>query len=355
MYFCGRFIKESVMFVLENVLRPNVKRLKPYSSARDEFPDADLAGVFLDANENPYGNLNRYPDPYQRELKKAISSVKGVDVENIFLGNGSDEVIDIAIRTFCSPREDKIMQFTPTYGMYGVSAEINDIEVINIPLDDNFQIDYAAAEQYFDDKHLKIIFICSPNNPSGNNISIATIEKIIKEFDGIVIVDEAYNDFSETTSFNQRLSEFPNLIVMQTFSKAYGLASVRVGMAFMSVEIISFFNKMKPPYNISKLNQQAALEQLADVNKIDEQKRAICSEREIVAKELASLPIIKKIYPSNANFLLVETTDATSIYNYLVEKRIIVRNRNTVVGNCLRITIGTSEQNRLLIEALSRY
>lgn len=338
------------MFDLEKAIRTNVRTLSPYSSARDDFSGSE--GVFLDANENPYGKLNRYPDPYQSDVKRAIAKIKNVDVDRIFLGNGSDEVIDICFRTFCTPGVDKAITFSPTYGMYGVSAEINDVEMIKLPLDESFNIDFATLAPYLSQPNIKLIFICSPNNPSGNNMNRETIEKIISTFDGVVIIDEAYIDFSDQQSYNQRLDEYPNLVVMQTFSKAYGLASVRVGMAFTSKKIISYFNKIKPPYNISRLNQQAVLNKLNDMGDFKRELSSILSERERVVSELITMPAIKKVYPSDANFVLALTTDATGIYNYLVEKRVIVRNRHSVVKDCLRITIGTREENDKLIEAL---
>lgn len=338
-------------FNLDKLLRPNVKTLAPYSSARDEFSGND--GVFLDANENPYGLLNRYPDPYQRQLKEAIAKVKHVATENIFLGNGSDEVIDICFRTFCTPGVDKAISFTPTYGMYQVSASINDVEMIAIPLDRNFEINYNDLEPYLGDKKIKLLFICSPNNPSGNCINQDTILKIINTFEGMVIIDEAYIDFADRPSLNQQLDKYPNLIVLQTFSKAFGLASIRVGMAFTSAAVISYFNKMKPPYNISKLNQQAALDRLLNMDNFNSQVATILAERERVTKELNKIGIVNKTYASDANFVLAETIDATAVYNYLVERKVIVRNRHSVVKNCIRITIGTPDENDNLIAALN--
>jgi histidinol-phosphate aminotransferase len=339
------------MFNLENILRPNVKLLTPYSSARDEFSGSE--GIFLDANENPYGMMNRYPDPYQRETKEAIAKLKKVPAENIFLGNGSDEVIDICFRTFCEPGKDKALTFTPTYGMYAVSAAINDVELINVPLNDHFLIDIDKVEPYLKDKNLKLIFICSPNNPSGNLMRPEVVETIINEFNGIIVVDEAYIDFAETESFNQKIAKYPNLIVMQTFSKAYGLASVRVGMAFTSKEIISYFNKMKPPYNVSKPNQEAVMVRIAEEARTKKEVAAVLSERKRVVDELVKIRIIEKVYPSDANFVLAKSVDATLIYDYLVDRKVIVRNRHSVVNNALRITIGTPEENNALIAALN--
>ncbi len=340
-----------MMFDLENIIRLNVKLLTPYSSARDEFYGNE--GTFLDANENPYGMMNRYPDPYQRETKEAIAKLKNVPAENIFLGNGSDEIIDICFRTFCTPGTDKALTFTPTYGMYGVSAAINDTELIKVPLNDHFQIDISKVTPYLNDKNLKLIFICSPNNPSGNLMRPEVVETIISEFSGIVIVDEAYIDFAGTESFNHRIDKYPNLIVMQTFSKAYGLASARVGMAFTSKEIISYFNKMKQPYNISKLNQEAVMTRISEVEKTKKEITVILSERKRVMDELVKIRIVERVYPSDTNFVLAKTTDATLIYNYLVDRKVIIRNRHSVVNNALRITIGTPQENNALIAALN--
>jgi histidinol-phosphate aminotransferase len=338
------------MIDLNKLVRKNVLNLTPYSSARDEF--SGKTGIFLDANENPYGNLNRYPDPYQRELKKKISAVKGIREENIFLGNGSDEIIDLSLRIFCNPGVDKMLTFTPTYGMYEVSAGINDVSIIKIPLNDEFQIDLEKAVKYFADPKLKIVFICSPNNPTSNSMKYEEVEKLLSAFNGIVIIDEAYIDFSEQPSFIKLLGKYPNLIVMQTFSKAFGLASVRVGMAFCSEAIVSLFNKMKPPYNISSINQRAVLNKLEHLEEYNKQVLMIRSERKRLASLLGKIKLVEKIFPSDANFLLVKVKDANTLYNMLVEKNIIVRNRNSVIGNCLRITIGKKSENDQLIKAL---
>jgi histidinol-phosphate aminotransferase len=338
------------MIDLNKLVRKNVLNLIPYSSARDEF--SGKSGVFLDANENPYGNLNRYPDPYQRELKKRISLVKGISEENIFLGNGSDEIIDLCLRIFCNPGVDKMLTFTPTYGMYEVSAAINDLTVIKIPLDAGFQIDVRKAALYFSDPKLKLVFICSPNNPTSNSMNFAEVERLLSAFNGIVIIDEAYIDFSEQPSFIKLLDQYSNLIVMQTFSKAFGLASVRVGMAFCSKAIISLFNKMKPPYNISTINQQAVLNKLEHPEEYKKQVLSIRSERKRLASLLGKMKLIEKVFPSDANFLLVKVKDANKLYNILVDNNIIVRNRNSVIENCLRITVGKKSENDLLIRAL---
>ncbi|MCT4328940.1 histidinol-phosphate transaminase [Elizabethkingia anophelis] len=338
-------------FNLENLVRPNILKLKPYSSARDEYKGS--TGVFLDANENPFGNLNRYPDPYQKEVKEKLSALKSIPVSQIFLGNGSDEVIDLVFRIFCTPGRDKALVFTPTYGMYEVSANINDTELLQLPLNSDFQIDKESILPFLKDENLKLIFICSPNNPTGN--SIENVDFILENFNGIVFVDEAYIDFSTQKSWAEKLSQYPNLIISQTFSKARGLAAVRVGIAYSSPEIIALFNKTKPPYNVSQLNQEAALIALLDAKKYQSEIKTILGEKERLEKELLQLSVIKKIYPSDANFILVEVNDADGIYNNLVQQKIITRNRNSVIASCIRITIGTTEENNQLIAALKAY
>lgn len=342
------------MFQLEKLVRTNILSLKPYSSARDEFEGDE--GIFLDANENPYGNLNRYPDPYQKTLKEKLSSLKNIPVVNIFIGNGSDEVIDVLLRIFCSPGKDNIILCPPTYGMYEVSANINNVQVINIPLNDVFQLHVDAIFPYGKDKNkteAKIIFLCSPNNPTGNVLN--DVEEILKSFNGIVVVDEAYIDFCKAPSFVDKLHEFPNLVVMQTFSKSWGLAAARVGVAYASREIITLLNKVKPPYNVSKLNQQAAIQALSEIADFQSQKERILAQRDWLENQLSLLNCVKKVYPSNANFLLVEVTDADVIYKRLVQDKLITRNRNSVVKNCIRITVGTKEENQKLIEELKNY
>jgi histidinol-phosphate aminotransferase len=340
------------MFDLEKIVRPNVRLLTPYSCARDDYKGKE--GIFLDANENPFGSLNRYPDPYQCELKKAVSRIKGIPVENIFLGNGSDEIIDLCFRIFCIPGADKALAFTPSYAMYQVSAAINDIKMITIPLDENFQIPIKSMTPALSDKNLKLIFICSPNNPTGNCMNRLTLERIIFRFNGIVLIDEAYIDFADKSSLMDSLDRYPNLIVMQTFSKAYGLASVRVGMAFASKEIVRWFNKVKPPYNISTVNQKTILRRIANRSYFNGQVRKIRTERGRMAEELKKISIVKKVWPSDANFLLVRVKDAVATYNYLAENKIIVRNRHSVAENCLRITIGTRRENDSLLKALKK-
>ncbi|HBQ81757.1 MAG: histidinol-phosphate transaminase [Bacteroidetes bacterium GWE2_41_25] len=338
------------MVNIKELVRENVVKLTPYSCARDEFKGKE--GIFMDANENPYGALNRYPDPYQTELKKAVSEVKGIALENIFIGNGSDEIIDLCFRVFCRPGIDKILTFTPTYGMYEVSASVNDIEVIRIPLNSSFQINLQKVKPLLSDRNLKLTFICSPNNPTGNCMNYADIEHIISTFRGIVVIDEAYIDFSDKPSFLKMVEKYPNLIVMQTFSKALGLASVRVGMAFTNPQIIQYFNKVKPPYNISTINQRAALNKLSKTEKVKKQVRRIKMEKAILREKLSEMSLTDKVFPSDSNFLLVKVKNADLVYNSLVKMNIITRNRNQVIKDCIRITVGKPSENKLLVNAL---
>ena len=335
---------------IKNLVRKNILNLKPYSSARDEFEGEN--GIFLDANENPFGELNRYPDPYQLKIKQKLSELNQISTENIFLGNGSDEVIDLAFRIFCEPKKDKVLTFSPTYGMYEVSANINDVELINLELNKDFQIDLENLKPYFEDENLKIIFICSPNNPTGN--SIKNIKYILENFNGIVFIDEAYIDFSPEESFRNQIKNYPNLIVSQTFSKAWGMASVRVGIAYASEEIIKFYNKVKPPYNISQLNQDAILNTLNDekINQVSENIKIILEEKKSLIQNLKKLNLVKTIFPSDANFILIEVDNANSVYQELVNQNVIIRNRNSVIKNCLRITVGSPDENKKLIETL---
>ena len=338
------------MVDVNKLVRDSVKKLTPYSCARDEF--TGKTGIFMDANENPYGNLNRYPDPYQRQLKKAISKVKEIKEEDIFLGNGSDEIIDLCLRVFCTPGVDKALTFTPTYGMYEVSSSVNDIEVIKVPLNDSFQIDLKKAEASFSDKNLKLIFICSPNNPTANSMNFKDVEYIITKFNGIVVIDEAYIDFSEKPSFVNLVNKYPNLIILQTFSKAFGLAAVRVGMAFSNPLIVHYLNKLKPPYNISTINQKAVLGKLDKMEEYKNQVFKIKKERERLSANLSKMKIAERVYPSDANFLLVKVKNASYIYNALVNRNIIIRNRSSLFDNCLRITIGKKSENNKLVNAL---
>ncbi|MBG0860752.1 MAG: histidinol-phosphate transaminase [Bacteroidales bacterium] len=338
------------MFDLNKLVRENVKSLKPYSSARDDYHGRE--GIFLDANENPYGLLNRYPDPFQKELKAAISQIKEVPDDMIFLGNGSDEIIDLSFRILCKPGVDKALTFSPSYGMYEVSATVNDVSIIKIPLTRDFQISFEDVIPWLSDGAVKLILICSPNNPTGNCFDRNVLEQIIVNFDGIVLVDEAYIDFAGQPSLIDRITSFNNLIVMQTFSKAFGMASARVGMAFTNPEIVRYFNKIKPPYNISTINQKAVLKKLGKTGEYHRQVKKIKSERGRLAAALQKLPYTEKVFPSDANFLLVRVKDAGFIYQALVKKGIIVRNRSNLVDNCLRITIGTEYENNKLIGAL---
>ncbi|MCG8859160.1 histidinol-phosphate transaminase [Tenacibaculum finnmarkense] len=339
------------MFNLDKIVRPNIKKLKAYSSARDEFKGT--AEVYLDANENPFGDLNRYPDPKQIKIKKRLSEIKKVTENQIFIGNGSDEVIDLAFRIFCEPSKDKALTFSPTYGMYDVSAGINDVELIKQPLVNDFQISLNQLEPYLDMEDVKIIFICSPNNPTGNCFDDETIEYILENFNGIVLIDEAYIDFSSRASYSTKLEKYPNLIVSQTFSKAWGLAGVRVGAAYANQQVIDLYNKVKPPYNVSALNQEAVLKSLGNLDEFEINKNNIINEKETLINELKKIDFVKKIYPSEANFILIEVTNANLIYNKLVSEKIIIRNRTTLIDNCLRITVGKSEENRKLIKTLA--
>ena len=341
---------------LKELTRPNIRALKPYSSARDEYSGAE-ASVFLDANENPYNTPhNRYPDPMQCELKTLLSKIKKVSPEHIFLGNGSDEAIDLLFRAFCEPRIDNVVAIDPTYGMYQVCAEVNDVEYRKVLLDENFQFSadklLAAA-----DEHTKLIFLCSPNNPTGNDLLRCEIERIIRGFDGLVILDEAYNDFSEAPSFLEELDKYPNLVVLQTFSKAWGCAAIRLGMAFASKEIISIFSKIKYPYNVNLLTQKEAVMMLHRHYEVERWVKSLLEERTRLVNEFVELPCCEKIYPTDANFFLAKVTDAKKIYNYLVGKGIIVRNRTSIslCRDCLRVTIGTRPENDMLLEALKNY
>lgn len=336
-------------FNLKDIVRPNIWSLQPYSSARDEFTGTE--GIFLDANENPYGDNNRYPDPHQKLLKQKIAELKGngITSDNIFIGNGSDEVIDLVYRIFCEPGKDKVIICPPTYGMYEVSANINNVGTIKVPLTENFQLD---IDEILNQKEAKAVFICSPNNPTGNNLE--DINKLLSNFKGLVIVDEAYIDFSTEESFISKIDKYPNLLVMQTFSKAWGLASARVGVAYASVDIIGLMNKTKPPYNVSAPNQAKAIEALSRYSVYQDQLNVILKQRDFLRDELSKLDIVKKIYPSDANFLLIEVSDANDIYNSLVAKSIVTRNRTTQINNCIRITVGTPEENLELLNELRR-
>ncbi|MEI6184622.1 MAG: histidinol-phosphate transaminase [Bacteroidota bacterium] len=344
------------MFNLESLIRNNIKNLTPYSSARDEFKGD--ASVFLDANENSLGSplmkwYNRYPDPYQWKLKEAIRNVKGIAVENIFLGNGSDECIDLLYRCFCNPDKDNIIICPPTYGMYEVSANINDVEIRKAPLMEDFQLDLIHLENLIDTS-TKIIWVCSPNNPTGNSIHHHDIEMLLNNFDGLVVVDEAYINFARQKSFVSLLEEYPNLVVLQTFSKAWGLAALRLGMAFASVDIITILNKVKPPYNINQASQELAIKALEEVGQVNDMIKEIVAMRDALTEVFSSLPFVEKVYPSDANFLLVKIKEARKVYEYLLTRGIVVRDRSnvTLCDSCLRITIGTEKENTILVDAL---
>lgn len=346
-------------FNLNNILRENIKNLVPYSSARDEFKGE--ASVFLDANENSFGSplpnqYNRYPDPLQLAVKTRLSEIKGVPPQNIFLGNGSDEAIDILFRAFCRPGIDNVITVPPTYGMYEVSANINDVAIKKTPLTPDYQLNLEEIAAAIDE-NTKLIFICSPNNPTGNSINREDIETILANFSGLVVIDEAYINYSRQKSFIQELTEYSNLVILQTLSKAWGLAGLRVGMAFASEEIIEVFNRVKPPYNINEASQTLALEALNNIDQVNTWIKETIAQREKLVSNLAKLTFVSKIYPSDANFVLVKTTNARGIYTYLVEKGIIVRDRSKIelCEGSLRITVGTPAENDKLIEALKSF
>ncbi|MBF8149531.1 histidinol-phosphate transaminase [Winogradskyella sp. F6397] len=343
-------------FNINNLLRENIKNIKPYSSARDEYKDITDGMVFIDANENPFNtNVNRYPDPQQTNVKARLSELKGIPTNQILLGNGSDEVLDLIFRAFCEPNHDKIITLPPTYGMYSVLSNLNAVENIEIPLTSDFQPDFdeilRAAHS-----HTKLLFLCSPNNPTANSFEADVIEELIEEFQGIVVIDEAYIDFSKDESWLSRLSEFPNLIVTQTLSKAYGLAGIRLGICYASKEIISVLNNIKPPYNINQLTQAKALERLNDMDAVQSEVKSIIFEREKLSKALKSITFVKNVFPSDANFILAKVDDANKRYQQLIEKEIVVRNRTNqlLCDNCLRFSVGTKAENEKLIEVLNQ-
>ena len=339
---------------LNNLIRKNIKAMKPYSSARDEFKDLKADMVFLDANENPFETtLNRYPDPQQTALKELISKQKELPINQVLLGNGSDEVLDLIVRAFCEPNQDSILTLPPTYGMYGVLAQLNSIENIEVPLSKDFNINVDQVLKQVKPS-TKLLFICSPNNPSGNIMDVNAVTRLLKAFDGLVVIDEAYIDFTTIESWTQRLNTFPNLMVTQTLSKAYGLAGIRLGTCYASKEIIAVLNKIKPPYNINSLTQQAAIEALQN-NEVSDQVSSILREREKLANALASCFFVKKIYPSDANFILIKVDDANKRYDELLRHGIVIRNRTTQLGceNCLRISLGTPAENKQLLTLLN--
>lgn len=356
-------------FSLDKLVRENIKNLKPYSSARDEYKGD--AAVFLDANENSFGSpvilpvtagegpgmqFNRYPDPLQWQLKNKLSSIKGIPSKNIFIGNGSDEVIDLAFRIFCEPGKDNVIICPPTYGMYKVCANINDITAKEVYLTNNFQLDVEGILNAID-SNSKLLFICSPNNPTGNNMNRAAIEILINNFPGIVLIDEAYINYSRQKTFLQELTEYENLVVMQTLSKAWGLAALRLGLAFASENIIELFNKVKPPYNINLSSQQLGLEALLKIEEVNENIKRTVEQRTWLQEQLHQFDFIQEIYPTDANFILIKTRDANDLYQFVTDQKIIIRNRSKepLCENCIRITIGTPVENTLLIDVLKRY
>lgn len=340
---------------LQDLVRPNIWALQPYSCARDEFQGE--ASVYLDANENPFNApINRYPDPRQTNLKERLSVVKGIPVENICLGNGSDECIDLIYRIFCEPAQDNVVAIAPTYGMYRVCADINNVAYREVLLDSDFQLN-ATRLLGVCDAHTKVIWLCSPNNPTGNCLNHSTIQRVLREFDGIVVVDEAYSDFADQPLFRHELKQWPNLVVLNTFSKCWASAGIRLGMAFASKEIIELMHRVKYPYNINTLTQRQALDVLSEIQKIDLWRATLLRERMQMLPAIAELPICEKVYPTDANFFLAKMTDAKAIYQYLMKQGIIVRDRSHVqlCDNCLRITIGTPQENNTLLGALRRF
>ncbi|HBL72005.1 MAG TPA: histidinol-phosphate transaminase [Bacteroidales bacterium] len=340
---------------LTDLVRPNILHLKPYSSARDEFQGD--ASVFLDANENPLNNpYNRYPDPLQRSLKQRVAALKGVGADRLFFGNGSDEPIDLIFRVFCEPGRDNVVAIDPTYGMYRVSADINNVSYKTVHLNPDFSLD-ATRLLAAVDEHTKVIFLCSPNNPTGNDLEAEAVKRVLDTFKGITVIDEAYVDFADRPSYLSLLDEYPHLIVLQTFSKAWGMASVRLGMAFADPTIIRYFNTVKYPYNINLLTQRFVFEALDQADRTRQWVAMLLAERSVLAQGLGRLPLIKTVYPSDANFVLVKVDNPNAVYTYLVDKGIVVRNRHTVslCEGCLRITVGTSEENKQLLDALAAY
>ena len=341
---------------IENLLRDNIKTIEAYSSARDEYKDASSDMVFIDANENPFQtNVNRYPDPQQSKVKSKLADIKGVKPSQILLGNGSDEVLDLLFRAFCEPNQDNVITLPPTYGMYSVLADLNAVEVKTVLLDENFEpeVEEILVTQ---NNNSKILLLCSPNNPTANSFNANKLEELINGFKGIVVIDEAYIDFSNQESWVNRLDHFPNLVVTQTLSKAYGLAGIRLGVCYASGLIISILNKIKPPYNVNQLTQNKALERLNDLDGVKKEVSSILEQRSLLAKELSQIPFIKEVYPSDANFLLAKVDDANQRYSQLIKRGIVVRNRTNqlLCDNCLRFTIGTEEENKLLVKILNQ-
>ena len=339
---------------LDKLIRPNILRLKPYSSARDEFKDASFEMVFIDANENPFETgLNRYPDPQQNLVKDELAKIRGVSKSQILLGNGSDEVLDLIFRVFCEPKQDKAIILPPTYGMYQVLANTNDIELVSVPLLDSFEPNVTEILKK-QDSSTKLLFLCSPNNPTANSFGKDLVLELIEKFDGIVVIDEAYIDFSEEESWLIELENYPNLIVTQTLSKAYGLAGIRLGVCYASKEITEVLNKIKPPYNVNQLTQEVALKGLLNRDKTLGEVKEIIAERKKLANNLEEISYIEKVYSSDANFLLVKVDDADKRYNELIDKGVVVRNRSNqpLCENCLRVTVGTPEENKELIQIM---
>jgi histidinol-phosphate aminotransferase len=343
-------------FNIQNLIRENIKIMKPYSSARDEFKEFDQQMIFLDANENPFENgVNRYPDPQQRAVKSALSEIKRIDQEQILLGNGSDEVLDLVFRAFCEPNKDNIVTLPPTYGMYSVLASLNAIKNREVLLTDDFDINVDAILSRVDD-HTKIIFLCSPNNPTGNSFSNDSIRELLEKFNGLVLLDEAYIDFSDNESWLQQLPIYPNLIISQTLSKAFGMAGIRLGILYASSEIIAILNKIKPPYNVNVLTQQKALERIENYDQILDEIIKIKVSKYLLISELETISYIQKVYPTDGNFILIKVDDANKRYHQALQKGIVLRNRSTqpLCENCIRITIGTQEENEQLIEILKK-
>ncbi len=343
-------------FNIDNLIRENIKNIKPYSSARDEYKDATADMVFIDANENPFQtNVNRYPDPHQSKVKARLAEIKDVKTSQILLGNGSDEVLDLLFRAVCEPNIDNVITLPPTYGMYSVLADLNAVEIQSVLLDENFE---PRVEEILNAQNgnSKILFLCSPNNPTANSFQASKVEELLNRFRGIVVIDEAYIDFSNADSWVSRLNEFPNLVVTQTLSKAYGLAGIRLGVCYASEFIVSVLNKIKPPYNVNQLTQDKALERLKNLGEVKKEVAEIIKQRELLINELKTIYFIQNIYPSDANFLLVKVDEANKRYSQLIEKGIVVRNRTTqpLCENCLRFTIGTDKENKTLIQTLNQ-
>ena len=337
---------------ITQLVRPMVREIAPYRSARDDFEDFEAQKVFLDANENPYNSIaNRYPDPLQRQLKRTLAKIKGVEANQILLGNGSDEVLDLVLRAFCEPGQDEVILLPPTYGMYAVLAQLNNVKVNTVPLNESFQLDLEGIMKQVNG-NTKVIFVCSPNNPTGNSIPLEQIQSLLNQFSGLVVVDEAYVDFSTKGSAVRFLDDYPHLMICQTFSKAYGLAGIRLGMGIADSKIIDYFNKIKPPYNVNTLSINAALQVLSEIKKIELQINQIKQEREIMSMQLNELDMVIKVYPSDTNFLLVKFKNEKVVFQKLLNNGVVVRNRASQIDNCLRITVGTKTENEQLIKLL---